>query len=1343
MMIDNEVALSVGIEFDTETGDTEAKIKRVETCIGDIGKTSVKAGDEIAKFPKKVGVEAEKTLQKLELLNQKISKIRTVTQPLAKTGKYALVGLTGAATVAIKKYADFEAGILKVRTISKKSFEDIESDVRNLAKRYGLSTAEVAEGNYQLVSSMGDVKESAQILDTTAKLSIAGFTDYASAMNGLVAVMNGYKMEAKDAASVADILMTVQNRGVTTINELQGSLSEVTSVAYNANVGFKDIAAAMATITSNKVGTAEAVTGLKGAILELMQDGSQAAKHFQKATGEAFDKFMNNHSLVEAIQMLDEYSKKTGISLANIFGNVRAGTAFMNLSGSNLKKFTEDLKAMSSATGTADKAMKELDKGAKRTFEKLKAQAHESALAIGKALVPQVKKLTEWLSKVNWEKIFSEQNVGRIVNTGKQIAIVAGALWGIDKALKSIQTVSTAIMTGKSFIAWLAGGSAGAVALITGSVVAGAAYTLKKVNDSMRDKRITESERRRQENLRAYNKKHYWGTNYNPNNSNDGFLSAPTGIYSKKEEKATSPVLASGYDKTDKKGSKSKADRDELQEFIKTYKKEMKDLPKFWDIIGLSKKEKLENYLDMFKSNLQRAIELGSESLTSSFSKSFQDTKNKLNDMEAQNILKNFRSKSEKNAKETDSSKRLSKEIENTKAAIQALRELDEDRYADAITNLEKQKDFYETNEKLQNEEIRKKQEYNDKLNATINALNTAANGFSQLASATGSKTIGGFANILGSAASIGSAMKDWGGMSSIAGMFSKAGSFSGGMASIGAAAGIAAAGIGIAATIGSLIGRSGKKKAAKIDARNKENEEAYKKQISALQQLTQAIEKNSERMKTFADRVFVDISKNPTLNYIAGGKRNFDLMHDSMIGGKHFADITALEKGSARYRSGFRHKHKDTYTKVDISEAELLKYLGFDKTELDAFTDAEMKQLNKVLDKVNHETLRRATGRNLTESSIEEWKKQVHEFTKQLEFLEKEKADLFRGSTLESFAGMEFRTEKELIKEYTERFKELGLEGEKYTETIKEMAKNNQVLVTSMLDVRNNAIEGLATGNGGFLTAAKSYFEKIYKNASSVAYDVAFSDIDSYMSEMFKTISDKLLDVKKSGKLDFSNLLSDFDFTKFKNLELSEKEIKKSLDTIKRQLLDSGVDLSIINKLLPQSDFNNRLNDLTTSLSAAMSAGLESHKYESFTETLGKSLYDSTKNGLVKAFSESALYRGMIEKFINTEDLRSKLEKAGNFKEAFNLAESIMKKFGYEMEANGFGGFDAISNLAKEEKKLGNAYYQDKASNMEIHVTNHFHDIVYGVQDLESKINKAVTYGLELASKKPVVLGG
>lgn len=803
----------------------------------------------------------------------------------------------------------------------------------------------------------------------------------------------------------------------------------------------------------------------------------------------------------------------------------------------------------------------------------------------------------------------------------------------------------------------------------------------------------------------------------------------------------------------EKKPKKEKASREERYTY-QNYRKDLQNQQIFADITGIKELEQLKSKLSTIQSYMKGAIEKGNKGLLEKLQQDFKETtfeihkvniQKGLDEIQKQLDTLDIKLKSGKMDEQGYHKERVSlldKVLEQFSENFMNLSDQDKAELKEKIEAFKKEKTVSDEAIKQKEKETAAAKRVTEGLDLLSSGFNGIAAGISA-ANINNSQTMNGISGIFSSFGTVAKGLETLGGFKSLGSIATTAASWGSSLATVGTIASGVGAAIGVVGAIGSFIGRKGKKKAAKIDAENKENEEAYKKQISAIQQLTQAIEKYSERIKTFADRVLVDISKNPTLKYIAGGQRNFDLMHDSMISGKHFADITALEKGSKKYRSGFRKKRKSTYTKVDISEAELLKYLGFDKTELDAFTDAEMKQLDKVLDKVNHETLRRATGRNLTESSIEEWKKQVHEFTKQLEFLEKEKADLFRGSTLESFSGMEFRTEKELIKEYTEQFKELGLEGEKYTETIKEMAKNNQVLVTSMLDVRSNAIEGLATGNGGFLTAAKSYFEKIYKNASSVAYDVAFSDIDSYMSEMFKTISDKLLDVKKSGKLDFSNLLSDFDFAKFKNLELSEKEIKKSLDTIKRQLLDSGVDLSIINKLLPQSDFNNRLNDLTTSLSAAMSAGLETHKYESFTETLGKSLYDSTKNGLVKAFSESALYRGMIEKFIDTEDLRSKLEKAGNFKEAFNLTENIMKKFGYEMEANGFGGFDAISNLAKEEKRLGNAYYQDKASNMEINVTNHFHDIVYGVQDLESKINKAVTDGLELASKKPVILGG
>ena len=469
-------------------------------------------------------------------------------------------------------------------------------------------------------------------------------------------------------------------------------------------------------------------------------------------------------------------------------------------------------------------------------------------------------------------------------------------------------------------------------------------------------------------------------------------------------------------------------------------------------------------------------------------------------------------------------------------------------------------------------------------------------------------------------------------------------------------------------------------------------------------------------------------------------GNRNIDLFQEAMLNGKHFEDISAIEKGSAKYKKGFRKKRKDTYTAVNVGEAQLLKFLGFGKTELDTFSDSEIRQLNEVLKNVSNKDLRKATGRNLTKSNLDEWKSQISEFVSQLDLLEKEKQDLFKGSTLESFTGIDYLSEKKLIEEYTEQFKQMGLVGEQYNSTIKEMAKNNQVLVTAMQDVRNQTIEGLASGNGGFLTSMKGYFEKIFKNASSIAYDVTFSDLDKYFNDEFKKISEKLVNIKKTGKLDFKDLLTGIDFSKLKLAEGIETQAKKSLDTIKQFLLSRGIDISIINKILPNSDFNDKLNDMRNALSNAMSEAQKDKKFDSFTKNLGESLYESTKASLIKAFSESSVYQGLISKFVNTDDMKAEIEKVGTFEGAFNIIKNKLKDFGYRLESNGLGGFDAINNKDSVDNQLGNAYYQDKSSNVEIKVTNNFYEKVYGVDDLERRILKSVNIGIETWTKRPKV---
>ena len=794
-----------------------------------------------------------------------------------------------------------------------------------------------------------------------------------------------------------------------------------------------------------------------------------------------------------------------------------------------------------------------------------------------------------------------------------------------------------------------------------------------------------------------------------------------------------------------------------VKDIYGAFQKDMQNQINYDDIIGTSDIDKIKNQISILKRYIKEAVDNGNIDLAKSLQIQLQEKEFKIKKFDIDEALDKVQEKLE-NLELNFSKGKISEENyheETTRILDETLKAyekhgVDLDNFAEEDAKRIKETiETFKKKKKLSEEELNQIQNTASKLkqvNQQIDNINMAASGFSQLGQVTGSSTISNIGSLLGGIQGLGSAA------STLAGPATTTGSIASVSAAQGAAAagaGLAAAGaiatgvgaaIGIAILAGSMMSSKAKKKAAAIDAKNKENENIYSEQTKAMQKLTQALMRNSEIIKSFSDRMLSDVSKNPTLKGILGGEKNFENVYTSMLNGKHFDDISALEKGSESYRKIFRKKHKDTYKAVKVSEDKLLKYLKFNKTELDAFTDDEMRQLNNALKNVSHQDLIKATGRDLTQSNIEEWKKQINEFVTQLNILDREKKELFNGATLESLIGIDYISEKKLIEEYTEQFKQMGLVGEQYNATIKEMVKNNQVLVTVMQDVRAQTIEGFVSGNGGFVTSMKGYFEKVFRNASSIAYDVAFSDLDKYFNDEFKKISEKLVNIKKTGKLNFNDLLTGVDFNKLKLAEGIETQAKKSIDTIKQFLLNRGIDISIINKILPNSDFNDKLNDMKNALSNAMNEAQKEKKFDSFTKSLGESLYESTKASLIKAFSESSVYQGLISKFVNTKDMKAEIEKVGTFEGAFNIIKNKLKDFGYRLESNGLGGFDAINNKDSIENKLGNAYYQDKSSNVEIKVTNNFYEKVYGVDDLEVRILKSVNVGIEAWTKKPKV---
>lgn len=1469
-------------KFGKNSNVANEKVKKTDDSIASLGKTANKVKPSLISLPNKLATATENATLKIKKMEENLS-------GLGRISGIAFAGMAGSATLAVKKYADFEAGILKVKTISDRSFEEIKKSAEDLSVKYGLSVEQITEGNYQLVSSMGDVANAQEILDTSAKLSIAGFTDYESAMNGLVSVLNGYKMEATEAGRVADILMTVQNKGITTINELQGSLARVTSLANNVNVSFEDLAAALTTITANKVETSEAVTSLRSAFSELGKAGTVASKNFKKATGEMFSEFMKTHTIVEAIQKLEDYSKKTGKSFNDLFGSLEAGNAIMNLAGGNLTKLKNSLDDVKNSSGTANSALGVLDEGANRAFSKLKEQANKAVREIGEALIPTVKDLTKKISEIDWKKVFSQENIDKITSTIKMVGILTGGIWALKTAIGAVKLVLEAIdgimatgagikalfaLVGKGFltkevITTATSGSFGGAAIFGTTAAGGTTASVTKLSAGPLVKALpyvaglyltykgnqvateletralntrtnlsnykTTSERKKalekdielaKKQLEVSKQADALGESYanrteeiekklktlkeeyiRLNNSNEGYLTAGNSsksdiekwkkledkldsykkkVFKNKDEisKAITELSKEGAKDyqlkyfenlkkdfieldtptkiTDDEGKKkkSKEKKDEVKELFKEYEDYLVKAPKIWELTGLDNKEILEEKVSYLRSALQKAVEVGATSLIptlkTEFDKASKELKLKINEIDFDKAKEKLTKELAK-LQEEDITKigaynpKSSKEIayEKDVAEYRAIKEFTDsvkegtsDLQKAELEDMEARKENLASKIKLYNKEDSELKTQIEKIKKTSDAFNGLVQSIQALASITGSKTISGIGGIVGGVSNltnIFNKFKTGGGFKSIFNMFGSNGDLVGGITSVNSLLGIATGGLSLGSALG--FGK-GKNKAAEIDNRNRENENRYQDQIKAMQTLTEALKKNADYVKNFTDRILTEAAKNPTLSFLGNSNRNIDLFQQAMLNGKHFSDISALEKGSTRYSRGFgrRKKSKDTYTAVNVGEAQLLKYLGFDKTELDAFTDSEMRQLNNALRNVSHNDLVKATGRNLTQSNLNEWKKQISEFVSQIDLLQKEKKDLFRGSTLDSFTGIDYSSEKKLIQEYTEQFKQMGLVGEQYNSTIKEMARNNQVLVTAMQDVRAQTIEGLASGNGGFVTSMKSYFEKIFKNASSVAYDVAFSDLDRYFNDEFKKISERLVNIKKTGKLNFNDLLSGVDFSKLKLAESIETQAKKSLDTIKQFLLSRGIDISIINKILPNSDFNDKLNDMKNTLSSAMNEAQKEKKFDSFTKSLGESLYESTKASLIKAFSESSIYQGLISKFVNTKDMKAEIEKAGTFEGAFNIIKNKLKDFGYRLESNGLGGFDAINNKDSVENKLGNAYYQDKSSNIEIKVTNNFYEKVYGVDDLDGRILKGVNKGIELWTKKPKV---
>lgn len=370
-------------------------------------------------------------------------------------------GMAAAGTAAVTVGKEFETSFAKASTL----FGDVNVDTENLKKNLlavsdatGVAASELNESLYSALSAGIDVTEdmagATAFLESSAKLAKAGFTDMDTAVSATAKTLNAYGLDVSEAERIQKVLIQTQNRGITTVDELGASLSQVTPTAAAFGVSFENVGAALSNMTAAGTPTAQATTQLNALIAELGKNGTQGAKSLEKAVkgtkyaGMGFKEMMDaGVPLNEVLDMLQASAGRSGLSMVDMFSSIEAGKAALAMSGENSAKFADNLEAMGTSADVVTEAYDKVSDTLETKVGKIQNSARNLGIGIYNGMQEPLKGLADmgisYLEEL--AQAFQSGGIEGLVNTGA--GIVSDIALGITEQLPSLLDTATGFLT--------------------------------------------------------------------------------------------------------------------------------------------------------------------------------------------------------------------------------------------------------------------------------------------------------------------------------------------------------------------------------------------------------------------------------------------------------------------------------------------------------------------------------------------------------------------------------------------------------------------------------------------------------------------------------------------------------------------------------------------------------------------------------------------------------------------------------------------------------------------------------------------------------------------------------
>lgn len=416
-------------------GTIELDISKLQSALKTAQSSTKSAMDGI----KQAGDTAGKSLG--TAFEQAGAKMQSAGQKMTAVGgtltKAVTLPLVGFGIAAFKSASDFETSMAKVSTIAdgtQKPMQEMEKEVRNVAKTYGTSANEIAEATYQAISAGVDTGKSVAFVGEMNKLAVGGFTDVTTAVDTVTTVLNAYGLEAEDASHVSDVLIQTQNKGKTSVDELAGSIGKVIPIANANKISVEQLGQAYSVMTANGVQTTESTTMLKALFGELGKEGSKSADILQQKTGKSFKELSDEGmSLRDVLQIVSDGAAEQGKSFEGVFSSSEAASAGLVLMNTEQGAYNESLGEFLTASGDTEEAYAKMADTTGNKVAVAMQTLKDVLISVGQTLililVPYIEKAGEAIGKLGeWWETLSPPMQDTIVKIGLVAAAIGPLL---------------------------------------------------------------------------------------------------------------------------------------------------------------------------------------------------------------------------------------------------------------------------------------------------------------------------------------------------------------------------------------------------------------------------------------------------------------------------------------------------------------------------------------------------------------------------------------------------------------------------------------------------------------------------------------------------------------------------------------------------------------------------------------------------------------------------------------------------------------------------------------------------------------------------------------------------